>query len=62
MSAPETNVDTQKKRHKFPLIGIALAVAVGALMIFGMTNLAFDDDSVETTPVVTEGDLPAAAE
>jgi hypothetical protein len=34
MSAPQTNIEKQKKRHKGPLIGMALAVVFGVGLIF----------------------------
>ncbi|MCA0045229.1 hypothetical protein [Celeribacter litoreus] len=62
MSAPDTNLETQEKQHKVPLIGIISAVLVGLLMLFGVMNLAFDDESTEPSPVVTEGDASPIAE
>ncbi len=60
MSAPRTNIETQEKQHKFPLAGIAAAVLVGLLMVMAVANLAFDDDSMEPSPVVTQGEAPAS--
>ena len=34
MSAPDTNIDRQKKRHRGPLIGIAIG-ALFAFVLFG---------------------------
>lgn len=33
MSAPQTNIEKQKKRHWAPLIGMALAALFGVLLI-----------------------------
>jgi len=33
MSAPKTNLETQKKRHRGPLIGMALAVGFGVALV-----------------------------
>ncbi len=47
MSAPETNVETQKKRHRGPLIGIlAAALLVAAVFV---AFLAWTADDVDTT-------------
>ncbi|MBS0123576.1 hypothetical protein [Thetidibacter halocola] len=35
MSAPDTNLDKQTRRHRPALAGIALAVAVAGLMLAG---------------------------
>lgn len=46
MSAPETNVEKQAKRHRGPLVGIilALVVAVGAAIFFtGADDIAEED-------------------
>lgn len=33
MSAPKTNIETQKRQHVVPLIGMALVVAFGVMLI-----------------------------
>jgi hypothetical protein len=33
MSAPQTNIETQKRRHRGPLIGMAVAVLFGVMLI-----------------------------
>ncbi len=33
MSAPDTNIEKQKKRHSAPLLGIGAAVVVGVVAI-----------------------------
>ncbi|MFG5381256.1 hypothetical protein [Yoonia sp. R2-816] len=47
MSAPETNVETQKKRHRGPLIGILAAVLLVAAVFVAF--LAWTADDVDTT-------------
>ncbi|WP_050927955.1 hypothetical protein [Aestuariivita boseongensis] len=49
MSAPDTNVETQTKRHKGPLVGIAIAVAFGVVMFLTIFFSAADDDDAATT-------------
>ena len=62
MSAPDTNEKTQKKRHRVPLIGIASAVLVGLLMLFGVLNLGFDTETTEPGPLVTEDEIAPLSE
>lgn len=42
MSAPQTNIESQKRHHRWPLIGIAAAIVVGvilgAMMMIGATD------------------------
>ncbi|NDV00143.1 hypothetical protein [Pseudoroseicyclus tamaricis] len=40
MSASETNTEESAKRHKGPLIGIGIAVAIGAIMGIAMAVTA----------------------
>ncbi len=47
MSAPETNVETQKKRHRGPLVGILAAVLLVAAVFVAF--LAWTADDVDTT-------------
>jgi hypothetical protein len=63
MSAPQTNVERQKRRHRGPLIGIILGLIVVAVMFFGFIG---DTVTPETelldanTPTVTpEAAAPA---
>ncbi|MCC1493882.1 hypothetical protein [Cognatishimia sp. F0-27] len=47
MSAPDVNIEKQKRRHKGPLAGIAIVVlAVGAFVIF--SSQAPENDLPET--------------
>lgn len=36
MSAPDTNIETQKKRHRGPLSGIALGLTFAGLLFAGL--------------------------
>ncbi len=47
MSAPETNVETQKKRHRGPLVGILAAVLLVAAVFVAF--LAWTADDVDNT-------------
>lgn len=40
MSAPETNVEKQTRRHKGPLLGIAVSIvlAIAALVVISMVS------------------------
>jgi len=37
MSAPQTNIEKQAKRHRGPLTGIVVALSVAALLFIGFT-------------------------
>ncbi|SDE52207.1 DUF2273 domain-containing protein [Limimaricola pyoseonensis] len=41
MSAPHTDVEKQEKRHKGPLVGIALVAVFGVLLIVLLTFIGF---------------------
>ncbi|MBY5987855.1 MULTISPECIES: hypothetical protein [Roseovarius] len=64
MSAPETNLETQKKRHIGPLGGMLLVVAFAAIL-FGLFYIfATSDDPTDegaSAPAATSEE-PAAAE
>lgn len=36
MSAPDTNVDRQKRRHAGPLVGMAVVVIFALALLFGL--------------------------
>ena len=56
MSAPDTNVEKQSRRHKGPIIGIALAVAFGGLMALLMTGTSiFRGEEPEGANVQIDG-------
>lgn len=46
MSAPETNVEKQTRRHKAPLVGIALAIAF-VLGVVVALSMATSDEEVD---------------
>ena len=53
MSAPDTNVQKQTRRHKFPLVVIGLAIAFGAVMFLSILSSAADDDpAAENGPLM----------
>jgi len=54
MSAPETNVEKQTKRHKPALIGLAIAIVVFALLAFGLAEWSQEavDPSDTAAPAV----------
>jgi hypothetical protein len=60
MSAPQTNIDVQKRWHRWPLIGIALALAFGALMALALTFGAMDDEGAPLSPSTVEGETVPA--
>ncbi|MBV0914055.1 hypothetical protein [Anianabacter salinae] len=37
MSAPKTDIEKQERRHKGPLVGIAVAVSVALLLLLALT-------------------------
>ncbi|MGC8202927.1 hypothetical protein ACP2AV_09510 [Aliiroseovarius sp. PTFE2010] len=53
MSAPNTNIEKQEKRHKPSLMGIGIAVAIGLLMlaaVLGTGMSSIDEDTPTTVP------------
>lgn len=56
MTAPDTNLKKQKKRHKGPLIGMAIAVIVAVLFLIWMLsqNLGTDTPEQEAAPSQVE--------
>lgn len=63
MSAPQTNVQSQKRRHRGPLVGVAVAAAFGVGLIlfwlFDATATAPSSDS--GNPAAPEAVPPSAA-
>lgn len=47
MTAPDTNLNKQKKRHKGPLIGMAVAVTVAILFLVWMLSNNLGTDTTE---------------
>jgi len=60
MSAPQTNLEKQKRRHKGPLIGMAVGLIVGVLLMIywgaaGSDDIATPPDAQDTTaPAVVQ--------
>lgn len=44
MSAPDTNVDKQTRRHKAPLVGMVLAIIVVGVLVFAFLGRSADDN------------------
>jgi molybdopterin-guanine dinucleotide biosynthesis protein A len=63
MSAPQTNIDRQKRRHRGPLIGILAGLAfVAILFFFYLGDTATPDESLlnePTAPVTSQPVAPA---
>ncbi len=56
MSAPSTNVETQKRRHWWPIGVIAACLLFGAVMFFTIFAEATDDTATEVNEAaVTSG-------
>lgn len=60
MSAPQTNIEAQKRHHRWPLIGIAGALAVGGLLALLMTFGAMNDEGAPLSPSTEEGETVPA--
>ncbi|QIE43388.1 hypothetical protein G5B39_15255 (plasmid) [Rhodobacteraceae bacterium SC52] len=56
MSASNTNIDRQTRRHRGPLVGIALSVATALVLFFGyLTFFAADgQDDTPNAPAATQ--------
>lgn len=60
MSAPQTNIEKQKRRHRGPLIGMALATIFGVAMIFfWLMHEASNGANPGTAPPAPEETAPA---
>lgn len=55
MSAPQTNIDRQKKRHRGPLLGIGAVVTFALALLLGLSVWLTDDAMPlpENTPTGT---------
>jgi hypothetical protein len=73
MSAPDTNISKQEKQHRPALSGMALGVAVVAVLLFGFIYWTISNGTDEGTPAVgmdattsmpmsTESEAPATME
>jgi len=53
MSAPDTNVEKQKERHKAPLLGMKGVIVFAALMLIGLVfYTVLQSDEAETEAVI----------
>ena len=57
MSAPKTNIEKQKRWHRVPLLGMALAVLVGV----GSAFLWLTQEVADSDPPVEGQQLPTEA-
>ncbi|MEJ6396716.1 hypothetical protein [Yoonia sp. 208BN28-4] len=64
MSAPQTDVEKQAKRHKGPLAGIMIGLIVAGLLFVGyITWLSYNSDEPDaTTPAEVLSDEEPAAD
>lgn len=56
MSAPDTDLQKQKRRHWGPLLGIATALAVAAILFFVYLGYSADTDTPERQPAAGQVD------
>jgi len=45
MSAPDTNIEKQERRHAPSLLGIKGAMVFGVLMLLGVVGIAFNSNA-----------------
>lgn len=62
MSAPRTDIEKQKRWHRAPLIGMALAVLVGVGSIFLWLTREVADSNPPAPPQQSPAAEPPAAE
>ena len=66
MSAPQTNIDKQKRRHRGPLVGMAVVVTfVGLLLFWWLGQEASQNDvnpGAQALPEGTPTDVAPAGE
>lgn len=56
MSAPETNIEKQKKRHRGPLIGFGAAgVFVAIILVYYIINLVAQGSDPEGADAMIDG-------
>jgi hypothetical protein len=61
MSAPQTNIEKQRRRHRGPLIGMALVVVFGVLLItWWLFEEASQASNTTPTPAVSTTNVPAS--
>jgi heme A synthase len=49
MSAPQTNMGRQEKRHRGPLLGIAAALILALALVLGLGGWTAPEDTATTT-------------
>ncbi len=63
MSSPHTDVEKQEKRHKGPLIGMAVVAAFGVLLIIFLAFIGLEQggepEGADTQLETTTGDIEA---
>lgn len=66
MSAPDTNLNKQKRRHVGPMLGISAGLAVVVVMFLGYLAYSVDTETPSPTPeteaVVPGPETPAPTE
>lgn len=50
MSAPDTNIERQKKRHRPPLMGFAVGGIVVVVLVIVFANYEVESDAALTEP------------
>ncbi len=50
MSSPKTNLEKQKRRHWGPLVGIAVALTVAAVLLLWLMGYIADTDTPDPAP------------
>jgi hypothetical protein len=63
MSAPRTNIETQKRRHRGPLLGMIAAVLFGVILIgyWLIEEVATADNPTEIAPGAQDTGAPAVS-
>ncbi|MGY6535180.1 MAG: hypothetical protein ACXIVG_07530 [Pararhodobacter sp.] len=56
MSAPDTNLQKQKRRHWGPLLGIATVLVLVAVLFFAYLGYSADTDTPEQQPAAGQVD------
>ena len=62
MSAPDTNIEKQKKRHAGPLVGIAAGIAfVAVLLVIYLVTVSGSGDELPGPTAMPQEDTETAA-
>lgn len=63
MSAPDTNIEKQKRRHRGPLVGMAIGVGFALLLLLGLISwLAANGESPAETGTRIDAGTGAAVQ